>query len=80
MIRQACMDDTISFGGHYTIGGWSCGSECRMIAVIDRITGRIFFSSKYIPFKSELTYDIAYKKNSRFNAVKLSPFLSFGEG
>jgi hypothetical protein len=33
-----------NFAGHYTVATWGCGSDCRMVAVIDAITGKVFFA------------------------------------
>jgi hypothetical protein len=33
-----------NFAGHYTVGTWGCGSDCRMVAVIDAVTGRVYFA------------------------------------
>ena len=33
-----------NFAGHYTVGTWGCGSDCRMVALIDAVTGRVYFA------------------------------------
>jgi len=33
-----------NFAGHYTVGTWGCGSDCRMVAVIDAINGHVYFA------------------------------------
>jgi hypothetical protein len=33
-----------NFAGHYTVATWGCGSDCRMVAVIDAITGKVYFA------------------------------------
>ena len=31
------------FAGHYTIAGWGCGSSCLQFAIIDALTGKVYF-------------------------------------
>jgi hypothetical protein len=33
-----------NFAGHYTVVTWGCGSDCRMIAVVDARTGRVYIA------------------------------------
>ncbi len=33
-----------NFAGYYTIVHWGCGSDCRMIAVVDCRNGRVYFA------------------------------------
>jgi hypothetical protein len=33
-----------NFAEHYTVGTWGCGSDCRMVAVIDAVNGRVYFA------------------------------------
>ena len=33
-----------NFAGHYTIGTWGCGSDCRIVAVINAVDGRVYFA------------------------------------
>jgi hypothetical protein len=70
MIKDACANDSITFAGHYTIAEWGCGSGCGGMAVVDRITGRIYFSTNYIPFDTlDGHYGIRYQKDSRLIIV-----------
>lgn len=32
-----------NFAGHYTIVGWGCGTSCLEFAIVDAITGKVFF-------------------------------------
>ena len=69
-IREGCDIDTINFAGHYTIVEWGCGMECVEMAVVDRITGRVFYSTKYIPFDTADGHWLSqYKKDSRMIIV-----------
>ena len=43
MLRQAAKDGP-NFAGYYTIVHWGCGSDCRMIAVVDCRNGRVYFA------------------------------------
>ena len=33
-----------NFAGHYTVGTWGCGSDCRMVALIDAVNGHVYFA------------------------------------
>ncbi len=33
-----------NFAGHYTVVTWGCGSDCRMVAVVDARTGRVYIA------------------------------------
>lgn len=47
-IREGCIQNGVNFAGHYTVVEWGCGAGCQMMAVVDRIDGRILYSK--IPF------------------------------
>jgi hypothetical protein len=32
-----------NFAGHYTVVYWGCGSDCRVFAVVDAKTGKVYF-------------------------------------
>ena len=69
-IREGCDIDTINFAGHYTIVEWGCGMECVDLAVVDRINGRVFYSTKYIPFDIEDGHWLSqYRSDSRMIIV-----------
>jgi hypothetical protein len=46
-IRNQCKTQGINFAGHFTLTHWGCGSECEQIAIVDRVTGKIFFSNLF---------------------------------
>ncbi|HKV41132.1 MAG TPA: hypothetical protein VJX67_18135 [Blastocatellia bacterium] len=37
-----------NFAGHYAIVTWGCGSSCVQFAVVDEITGDVYFPSFYV--------------------------------
>jgi len=45
MVKSECRTEGVNFAGHYTLATIGCGCPCQVIVVIDRITGRIYFSS-----------------------------------
>lgn len=47
-ISQGAANMGVNFGGHYTIVEIGCGHVCMMMALVDRIDGRVYFSD--IPF------------------------------
>lgn len=58
--RGRCREKGINFAGHNTIVIWGCGSPCQSIAVMDRIDGKIYYSSlqnRDISFGIECTPD-----------------------
>jgi hypothetical protein len=44
-IKTQCKSQGINFAGHYTLVKWGCGSGCKEIAIVDRITGDIYYSN-----------------------------------
>jgi hypothetical protein len=52
-----------NFAGHFTIVTWGCGSDCYDIAVVDALTGRVWFA----PFTGSV--DLAYRLDSRLLVV-----------
>ncbi len=36
-----------NFAGHYTIIAWGCGSSCTEFAVVDSLTGRVYFPREF---------------------------------
>jgi hypothetical protein len=63
-IIKGCKNNGVNFAGHYTIVQWGCGSMCEMMAIIDRINGKIYFPD--IP-ESHIDgyYGARFKINSR---------------
>ena len=37
-----------NFGGHYTVVTWGCGSSCVQFAIVDAISGNVYFPSFYV--------------------------------
>jgi hypothetical protein len=48
-----------NFAGHYTIGTWGCGSDCRMLAVIDARSGRVYFAPFWVGIDATFRLDSA---------------------
>lgn len=46
------------FAGHYAVASWGCGSDCRVLAIIDLRTGRVSFGPG-----AEMDYE--FHRNSR---------------
>jgi hypothetical protein len=68
MIRRACARQGVNFAGHYTIAEWGCGAMCAMLAVVDRIDGRVYFTG--IPFDTlDGHYGAQYSLDSRLIVV-----------
>lgn len=58
----------MNFAGHYTIAEWGCGAMCAMLAVVDRIDGRVYFTD--IPFDTlDGHYGAEYTPESRLIVV-----------
>ena len=36
------------FAGHYTIAAWGCGASCVQFAIVDNMTGSVYFPSFYV--------------------------------
>jgi hypothetical protein len=81
MIRNDCLQDTANFAGHYTIAEWGCGMGCAMMAVIDRISGKVYYSQKFFPFDADDGHwGIRYRKDSRLilvNSYLLEDYLGY---
>lgn len=50
-----------NFAGHYTVVTWGCGSDCRMVAIVDAKTGRVYIA----PFEVSILADAGYRLDSR---------------
>jgi len=61
-IKEQCKEKGVNFAGHYTIVKWGCGSDCQTIAIVDRLYGRIFYSSLN---NIDLSYGIECRADSR---------------
>ena len=63
---MGCKGIGVNFAGHYTLCEWGCGAECRSLAIIDRINGKIFNA----PFDSmDGHYGVLYNPNSKMIVV-----------
>lgn len=68
MIRRGCTSQGVNFAGHYTVAEWGCGAMCQVLAVVDRIDGRVYFSD--IPFDTlDGHYGACYAPDSRMIVV-----------
>jgi hypothetical protein len=45
-----------NFAGHYTIVMWGCGTSCTNTAIVDALTGQVYFPPELNPF----TYPVGY--------------------
>lgn len=63
-IKNQCKARGVNFAGHYTVIEWGCGTECENIAIVDRITGVIYYSSMPYTQGDEGFYGIKYKQDS----------------
>jgi hypothetical protein len=61
-IKTQCKTKGINFDGHFTLVEWGCGSGCKAIAIVDRITGKITYTG--IQDICSPFYEIAFKPNS----------------
>jgi hypothetical protein len=81
-IKEGCQGESINFAGHYTIVEWGCGALCQEIAIVDRITGKIFYSE--IPFDTADGHSgTQFKIDSRrlvINTEALSEFDDYEAG
>jgi len=50
-----------NFAGHYTVITWGCGTDCRLVAIVDARTGRVYFA----PFTVSIPADADYRLDSR---------------
>jgi hypothetical protein len=46
--RQA--KEGADFAGHYKFAIWGCGTACEEFAIVDSLTGRVYFSSDFGTF------------------------------
>lgn len=68
-----------NFAGHYTIVEWGCGAGCRMIAIVDAASGKVFHPANLGTVdNSNIAYDeleppegdlIKFRKDSRLLVV-----------
>jgi len=65
-----------NFAGHYTIVHWGCGSDCRMIAVVDARNGRVYFA----PFTVSPSIGQDFRVDSRLFIANPPERSGFKEG
>ncbi len=41
----------VNFAGHYVVGEWSCGTDCRWLFVLDMRTGKFLSTAPYGPHR-----------------------------
>ena len=63
----------VNFAGHYNIVIWGCGTSCQSFAIIDVVTGKVYFSDE-LSFVSwggwwELEYGLKYRPDSNLLIV-----------
>jgi len=64
------LNEPVNFAGHYILTSWGCGTMCQMIALIDVLTGDVFFPPDFVS-----SYGSCFKPNS--NLVILNPVDEF---
>lgn len=60
------LNEAANFAGHYILTSWGCGTMCQMNAVIDVLSGEVFFPADFTS-----SYGSCFKPNS--NLVILNP-------
>jgi hypothetical protein len=69
-----------NFAGHYTVAGWGCGTSCVQFAIIDTLTGRVYFPPHILSVSSDHVdmtkdepaspfYSLRYRTNSRLLVI-----------
>lgn len=53
------VNEAANFDGHYRLTYWGCGSPCQMIALIDVLTGEVFFPPELVA-----SYGVCFKPDS----------------
>ncbi len=66
-----------NFAGHYTIAIWGCGTSCTAFAIIDAITGKVFFPKNLTRVSwagwQEKEYGLKFRLDSNLLIVYGSP-------
>lgn len=67
-----------NFAGHYTIATWDCGTSCISIAIVDAITGSVFFPPELIDIVSwdwewRETHGLDFRIDSKLLVVHGNP-------
>ena len=55
-----------NFAGHFTLARWGCGAGCVDVAVIDAISGDVFFPSVSFQDKMNQSHRVVCHHNSDF--------------
>lgn len=61
-----------NFAGHYTLVSWGIGTDCRMLAVADAKTGRVYFLPgvrAVLKMPSQVEDSIQYRADSRLLVI-----------
>jgi hypothetical protein len=67
----------VNFAGHYTVVIWGCGTSCQSFAIVDQISGKVYFSKElslvsYTDYW-ENDYGLNYRPVSRLLIVNGRP-------
>jgi len=46
-----------NFAGHYTVVTWGCGTACQRLAIVDALTGEVFFPPQLQPNSYSMVTD-----------------------
>jgi hypothetical protein len=77
-IKEGCKETGVNFAGHYTIVEWGCGTFCKQMAIVDRISGQIIYSQ--IPFDTvDGHFGTNYKIDSRMLIINTEALTEFDD-
>lgn len=67
----------VNFAGHYTVVIWGCGTSCQSFAIVDQISGRVYFTKElslvsYADYWAK-DYGLNFRPDSRLLIVNGSP-------
>lgn len=63
-IREAVAKG-VGFAGHYEVAIWGCGAACLSFAIVDAVTGKVYFFPATISQVREAGERLTYKRDSR---------------
>jgi hypothetical protein len=63
-IREAVAKG-VGFAGHYEVAIWGCGAGCLSFAIVDAVTGKVYFFPATISQVREAGERLTYKRDSR---------------
>jgi len=76
VIRQGAKTGP-NFAGHFTIVKWGCGTACVEIAIVDAVSGEVYFPRQLQPLAFQAITDdtppLQYRLDSRLLVVAGSP-------